>query len=113
MRVTIRNVAILALAYAAMFLATQAVQALHGDWKAIDSVMLASELAGLVAALAFRARFAAYLLGAFAAFGAAELTLHAIYGIRAVQSGPTHFAVLLAALLGIAMGAFVRTPRTA
>jgi len=108
-----RNVAVLVLTYAAMFLATRVVIALHGDWKPMDLVTLAAEVAGLVAAIALRARFAAYILGAAAAFSAAELTLHAIYGICTVQSGPTHFAVLLAAALGIAMGALVRTPRTA
>jgi len=113
MRIAARNIAVLVLSYVVMFLTTQAVVALDGGWKVIDSVGLAAEVAGLVAAIALRARFAAYLLGAFSAFSAAELTLHAIFGIRAVQSGPTHFAVLLAALLGIAMGALVRTPRTA
>ena len=111
MRIAIRTVAILALTYDVMFLATRAVIALHGDWKGMESAILAAEVAGLVAAIIFRVRFAAYVLGAFAAFSAAELTLHAIYGIRCVQSGPTHYAVLLAATLGIAIGALVRLPR--
>ena len=109
----VRNVAVLVLTYAAMFLATRAVIALHGDWKPMELVILAAEVAGLLAAIAFRVRFAAYILGAAAAFSAAELTLHTIYGICTVQSAPTHLAVLLAAALGIAMGALVTTPRTA
>ena len=45
----------------------------------------------------------------FVAFQAAELAMHVIYGIRAVQGGPTHFTVMIAGILGVAIG--MRTGR--
>jgi len=49
----------------------------------------------------------AYFLAAMAAFSASELAIHLTYGVRAAQGAPTHFAVMGAGVLGVALGALL------
>jgi hypothetical protein len=35
--------------------------------------------------------------------------VHSIFGNRSVQGGPTHFAVMLAGILGVALGVFLNS----
>jgi hypothetical protein len=80
-----------------------------GGWPATDVGLLLAE--GIAAVIAFRlqASIAAYVVLGFAAFTTAELVVHLIYGIRAAQGAPTHFAVMGAGVLGVALGAIVAT----
>src|SRR5438045_3803410 len=58
------------------------------------------------------ARPVLYFNAIFLPFTISELVLHSIYGLRAVQSGPTHVAVIAAGVIGIVLGFFLhRAPR--
>ena len=67
--------------------------------------------AGIMVAERWGARVARVLLIGVAAAQVAEFVLHLIFGVRSVQSGPTHFAVLAAGLLGSVTIAFASRPR--
>jgi len=77
---------------------------LLGGWPASQLGILIACGIGIYLSLRLRVRPVAYLLAGQFAFGAAELCLHSIYGIRSVQGGPTHFAVMLAGTLGVLFG---------
>jgi hypothetical protein len=79
---------------------------LHG-WPASALMEVTGCAVGVVIALRLRARFTALLLVGQFAFLCSELVLHAIYGIRAVQGAPTHFAVMGAGTLGVLLGVFL------
>ena len=70
--------------------------------------MLACAL-GVFLAFRLRVKFIAYVLAGQLAFSLSELVLHSIYGIRAVQGGPVHFAVMAAGTIGVALGWFLRS----
>ena len=53
----------------------------------------------------------AYFVAAMAAFSASELVMHLYFGIRAVQGEPTHFAVMGAGLVGVALGGVLANAR--
>jgi hypothetical protein len=64
-------------------------------------------LGGLgVLALAIRlsVRPATILIGGLDLFLAVELVFHSIFSYRAVQSGPTHMAIMVAAVGGVLLG---------
>jgi hypothetical protein len=79
---------------------------LHG-WPSSELMQTAALAVGVLVALRMRARVAALLMAGFLAFSLAELALHSIYGIRAVQGAPTHFAVMTAGAIGVALGVFL------
>lgn len=99
------DVALLAFFWLLGFVLVQAAQRLTNPWPASDIGLLIAEVVSFVIAFRFRAVVAAFLLASFSAFTLAELAIHALFGIRAAQGGPTHFAVLTAAFLGVAFGA--------
>jgi hypothetical protein len=78
-----------------------------GGWPAAEIGQLLACILGVAIALRIRAPIVAYLLAAMAAFSASELAIHSVYGIRAAQGAPTHFAVMGAAVLGVALGALL------
>mgnify|MGYP000919504445 CR=1 FL=1 len=77
---------------------------LLGGWPASQVGILIACGIGIYLAFRLHVRPVAYLLAGQLAFGVAELCLHSIYGIRSVQGGPTHFAVMLAGTLGVLFG---------
>ncbi len=78
-----------------------------GGWPAAEIGQLLGCVLGVVIALRMRAPVVAYLVAAMAAFSASELAIHLTYGIRAAQGAPTHFAVMGAGVLGVALGALL------
>ena len=88
------------------FLVQYAERVLHG-WPATSLMEVAACSVGVIIALRLRARFTAFILVGQLAFLFAELAMHSIFGIRTVQSGPTHLAVMAAATLGVAFGVFL------
>ena len=74
-------------------------------WAAHSAMTIAVNLLGIGVALRLRARVTAILLGVTAAHQLSGYVMHLIFGIETVQGGPTQFALMLAALLGIAFGA--------
>jgi hypothetical protein len=80
-----------------------------GGWPAAQVGELLACVVGAVVALRLRAGVTAYFVAAMAAFSASELAIHSYYGIRAAQGAPTHFAVMGAGILGVALGALLMT----
>jgi hypothetical protein len=79
--------------------------AVASGWQAMELTILASSLMGVYIARKLGARVVALGLLGFAAFQAAEFAMHALFGIESVQGGPTHWAVMLAGVLGALLGA--------
>ena len=77
---------------------------LLGGWPASQVGILIACGIGIYLSLRLHVRPVAYLLAGQLAFGVAELCLHSVYGIRSVQGGPTHIAVMLAGTLGVLFG---------
>lgn len=100
-----RNALALLAFWVIAFAFIQAAQYLSGRWQATDIAQLCSCILAAIGALRFRAHMAALLITGQVAFTASELTMHSAYSIRAVQGAPTHFAVMLAATLGVLFGA--------
>jgi hypothetical protein len=78
-----------------------------GGWPATEAGQLLACVLGVVIARHMRAPVMSYCLGAMAAFSASELTIHLYYGIRAAPGAATHFAVMGAGILGVAVGALL------
>ena len=78
-----------------------------GGWPASEAGELLGCVVGVALALRARARVTAYFLAAMAAHSASELMIHSVYGIRAAQGAATHFAVMGAGVVGVALGALL------
>ena len=79
--------------------------------RSIVPGQLLSFVFGVAISLRINATFAAYLWSAMLAFGASELAIHLYFRIRAAQGAPTHFAVIGAGLVGVAIGALLTRSR--
>src|ERR1700682_3819878 len=88
------------------FALVQAAQRLTNPWPAADIGQLVAAAVSLGIAVRLRAMIRAFLTASFAAFVLAEIAIHLLFGIRAAQGGPTHLAVMAAALIGVSLGAF-------
>jgi hypothetical protein len=111
MKPILRNVAILAATWLVAFAAVQ-LALRSGDsalWTEVGRT--AALAAGLVAAWRFRATAAAILLAVFSAASVAELAIHRIWGVAAVQGRASHLAVLAAAAVAVLLGAVVTARR--
>ena len=104
-----RTLASLAAFYALSFVGVQIGERWLGGWPAAEIGLLLAASVAAVIAIRFRAAIAAYVVLGFAAYAASQLVVHLIYGIRAAQGAPTHFAVMGAGLLGVALGAIAAT----
>ncbi|HEV7427970.1 MAG TPA: hypothetical protein VGQ46_16560 [Thermoanaerobaculia bacterium] len=83
-----------------------------GGWAVSELGEVLACALGVFLALRLHVKPVAYVLAGQLAFTVSELALHSIYGIACVQGGPTHFAVMLAGTLGVALGWFLRTRGT-
>ena len=81
------------------------------DWPANHAGNIIANLLGLGVALRLRARVTAVILGVTASAQLARYIMHLLFGIQTVQGGPTQFALMLAGLLGIALGAVLTRSR--
>jgi len=98
----VRNLAAAVLFWLLMFFLTRF--AIRIGWQAMSVTQLVSCVLGVGLARVMRARITAMGLLGFVAWLAAELSMHLLYGNQAVQGGATHFAVMIAGLLGVALG---------
>ena len=87
--------------------------AMTTSWIGESAGILVANIIGVAIARRLNARVTTLVLSVTAIAQAAEFVLHLIYGIKSVQSGPTHFAVMLASLLGVAVGAIASRRRVA
>ena len=104
MNAVLRGLLVLATFWLIGFALVQLSQRFGGGWAVSQSGQALACGLGVIIALRLRVRFIAYVLAGLLAFVAAELVLHSVYGIRSVQGGATHFAVMLAGTLGVGLG---------
>jgi len=101
------NLAALALVWIVGFVLVQVGERALGGWPASEAGQLLSFVVGVAIALRLRTPVVAYVAAAMAAYSASELAIHSIYGLRAAQGAPTHFAVIGAGVIGVALGALL------
>jgi hypothetical protein len=105
----IRGALVLALFWLTGFTLVQFGQRMFGGWAISQIGEVLACVLGVFLALRMRVNFIAYVLAGQLAFTLSELALHSIYGNPSVQGGPTHFAVMIAGTLGVALGWFLRS----
>jgi len=98
----VANVATAVLFWLLTFFLTRFAQRI--GWQAMEVTILVSCVLGVGLARVLRARVVAMGLLGFVAWQTAELSMHLLFGNQAVQGGPTHFAVMIAGLLGAVLG---------
>ncbi|HWS71219.1 MAG TPA: hypothetical protein VN605_03860 [Thermoanaerobaculia bacterium] len=103
-----RNLAALAIGYALFFIGVRAGTRFEPAIQ--DTFALLGAGIGLWMAFRLRAAVASMIIAGFVLMIAVELAFHLIFGYHAVQSGPTHLAVMFASILGIVLGT-VAMPR--
>jgi hypothetical protein len=89
------------------FAVVQTSQRLGAGWAVTHAAETVAAVAGTFIAFRLRSAAVGFFLAGQCAFSVAELTIHLIYGIRAAQGAATHFAVMLAGTLGVALGAVI------
>jgi hypothetical protein len=82
----------------------QSGERLLGGWPASETGQLVGCVGGVLVAIRLRARGALVITAGLSAFSASELLIHLVYGLRAAQGGPTHFAVMGAGFFGVLLG---------
>jgi hypothetical protein len=97
----VSNAIAAAVSWVSIFLLTRIAMGL--GWQGIESGILLGCVLGVGIARKLHARVIEMGLMGMVAFQAAELAMHLLFGIRAVQSGPTHFAVMIAGVLGVVL----------
>jgi hypothetical protein len=78
----------------------------HDTAPLISTGHIVAGLVALFLAVRFRATVATVVIAGMDLYLAVEFLFHSIYGYEAVQSGPTHLAVLTAAIAGMLLGTF-------
>jgi hypothetical protein len=104
----LRNVLAVAIGWLSSLALVQLGERALAGWPAAEIGQTVGFAVGVTVALALNARPMAYLWAAMAAFSASELLVHSRYGIGSAQGAPTHFAVMGAAALAVALGAWIR-----
>lgn len=104
------NAAAFAAFWAALRLVSVATRGLELGWEGDAAQLIAVNIGALVLARHLRARLATFVFASTAIAQLAEFAIHLIYGNASAQGAPTHFAVLLAAALGV--GATVLSRRS-
>ena len=97
----VSNAIAAALSWVLILLFTRTLMGL--GWQGMEGGILLGCVLGVGIARKLRARVLELGLMGMVAFQAAELAMHLLFGIRAVQSGPTHFAVMIAGILGVVL----------
>ena len=103
----VRNLIAGAVFLGAGFALVQLAQRVNGDWRLAAIAEGCAAAIGLLVAFRLRAYVCLYLVAGQAVFVVAELVIHSVYGIRAAQGAPTHFAVMLAGTAGVLLGVFL------
>jgi len=109
----IRNVVTLAVFWLVAFAVVQVVTRMPHSVAAVDGALLVVSVAALFVAVRVRAVVAAWIIGAFAAYAAAELTVHAIFGPGSAQGAASQWATIIAAFVGVAIAAALLRSRRA
>jgi hypothetical protein len=104
-----RGLVVIVVFWGTAFILVQFGQRAAGGWAFSQAGEVVAGALGVFLALRLNVKPVAYVLAGQIAFSASELALHSVFGNRSVQGGPTHFAVMLAGTLGVALGWFLRS----
>jgi hypothetical protein len=105
----LRGAFVIGVFWTTAFVIVQFGQRVAGGWAVGQLGEVLACALGVFLALRFNVKPVAYVLAGQLAFTVSELALHSVFGNGSVQGGPTHFAVMLAGTIGVALGAFLRT----
>lgn len=111
-KAVLRGVLAIAIFWLAALLLSRLGQYVFGGWAANEVGRVLACALGVFLALRLRVKLVAYVLAGQLAFCASELLLHSIFGVRSVQGGATHFAVMLAGILGVVLGWYLSRRQT-
>jgi len=104
----IRNVGSFAAAMILIGTVNRFTNAVGTTWPMQHAVSILANVLGAGLALRLRGRVAAFVLGVTAIAQLAEYPMHLVFGIATVQGGPTKWALILAATLGLGAGVLSR-----
>lgn len=111
--VLLANAAAVAAFWAVLGLVTTATRGADLGWQLDAALRLLVGVGGVALARHLRARPVGFVLAITTVAQLAEYAIHLVYGIRAAQGADTHFAVLLAAAIGVAVASLGRRIRHA
>lgn len=104
------NAAAFATFWATLRFVSTATRGLTLGWEIETALAIGVNVGALLLARHLRARPVSFVLATTAIAQLAEFAIHLVYGNSGAQGGPTHFAVLLAAALGVGATMFARNP---
>ena len=104
----LRNAVSLAVALPLVGTVSRLAQGIGAEWPLQHALAILATIAGAGIAHRLRGHVAAFVLAVVAIAQLAEWPMHLYFGIQTVQGGPTKFALLLAAGLGLGIGVLVR-----
>lgn len=102
------NVGVAAGFFGALGFASRLARLVGGEWPLHASLFVIVNIAAVALARRYRARPVMYVLAVTAVSQAVEYAMHLTFGIRAVQGGPTHWAVMLAAAVAMCLAPILR-----
>jgi hypothetical protein len=101
-----RAVVVNCAAFVAFWLLGFTANRVFSDLPVRETMQAVATGAAVLLAIRIRAQIMAYFLSAMLAFNVAELAVHSIWG-GAVRGAQTHFAIMGAGLIGVALGALL------
>jgi hypothetical protein len=101
----VRNAGAFAAAMAIIGTANRAALSLGSGWQLEHATSILANILGVGVALRLRGRVAAFVLAVTAIAQLAEYPMHLMFGIGTVQGGATKWALIIAAALGLGVGA--------
>ena|ERR1700741_5126495 len=113
LRVTIANLAPLALMWIVGFVLVQTVQRSSGPATLAEAGQLVAIIIGAGLAWKLQGRVALFLLAIFFAEVGSLAIAHTFYGVLRVNGGPVQMAILIASALGVIVGTVTNRRRIA
>lgn len=101
----VRNAGALAAAMAIIGMVNRGAASFGSGWPLEHAASILANLVGVGLALRLRGRVAAFVLAVTAIAQLAEYPMHLMFGIGTVQGGATKWALIIAAALGLGVGA--------
>lgn len=113
LRVVVANLAPLALMWIIGFVLVQSVQRSSGPATLAEAGQLFAIIIGAGLAWKLKGRVALFLLAVFVAEVGSLLLAHLYYSVDRVNGGPVQMAILIASVLGVAVGTVTNRRRIA
>lgn len=102
------NVGVFAAFMMVLRLASRFVSLVGGEWQLRAGLGVLINIVAVMVARRYRARPLTYVLAVTAVMQSVEYVMHLLFGIRAVQGGPTHWAVLASAAVALLAAPLLR-----